>query len=143
MSAFNWGVRYVGNSIIKGGTFSLCVVLFITITETIATKIPSIYMEKVKSPASTPTAAAIAAAIMAINSAFAPQVKNGITRIVLILSFSVASVRVLIIAGIAQPKPIIIGIKARPETPNLRKIRSNIKAIRAIYPLSSIIEKKV
>ena len=47
----------------------------------------------------------------------------------------------LIIAGTLQPKPIIIGIKALPDNPNLRKIRSRIKATRAIYPVSSKIEK--
>ena len=67
--------------------------------------------------------------------------KNGITRTVAILSFSVANVLVLVIAGTEQPKPIIIGINALPLTPNLLKIRSRIKATRAIYPVSSKIER--
>ena len=59
------------------------------------------------------------------------------TLIVAVLSLSSASVRVLIIAGMEQPKPIIIGINALPESPNLRKILSRMNATRAIYPLSS------
>ena len=59
---------------------------------------------------------------------FAPQLKKGMTRMVATLSFSLARVRVLIIAGTEQPKPIIIGINALPERPNLRKILSSINA---------------
>ena len=73
---------------------------------------------------------------------FAPQLKKGITRIVAILSFSSAKVRVFTIAGTEQPKPIIIGINALPDKPNFLKILSRIKATRAIYPLSSKMEKK-
>ena len=62
----------------------------------------------------------------------APQLKNGITLTVAIFSFSSASVLVFIIAGTEQPKPIIIGRKALPESPNLRNALSNIKAILAI-----------
>ena len=72
---------------------------------------------------------------------FAPQEKNGITRTVAVLSFSSASVLVLIIAGTEQPKPMIIGRNALPESPNLRNILSRMNAIRAIYPESSRIEK--
>ena len=72
---------------------------------------------------------------------FAPQLKKGITRIVAIRSFSSARVRVLTIAGTEQPKPIIIGINALPDRPNFLKMRSRMKATRAIYPLSSRIEK--
>ena len=46
--------------------------------------------------------------------------KNGITRTVAVRSFSSASVRVFIIAGTEQPKPIIMGRNARPDKPNLR-----------------------
>ena len=66
------------------------------------------------------------------KSAFAPQVKNGMTRIVFVLSLSVERVRVLIIAGTPQPKPMIIGMKARPETPKRRNKRSKMKAAGAI-----------
>ena len=56
-------------------------------------------------------------------------------------SFSSASVRVLMNAGTEHPKPIIIGMNALPERPNLLKILSRMNATRAIYPLSSRIEK--
>ena len=72
---------------------------------------------------------------------FAPQEKKGITLIVAVLSFSSASVLVLIIAGTEQPNPIIIGINALPESPNFLNALSRINAIRAIYPESSKIEK--
>ena len=75
------------------------------------------------------------------SGSFAPQEKNGITRTVAVLSFSSASVLVLIIAGTEQPKPMIIGRNALPESPNLRNILSRMNAIRAIYPESSRIEK--
>ena len=60
------------------------------------------------------------------------QEKKGMTRIVWIRSFSVLRPRVLIIAGTEQPKPMIIGRKARPERPNFRKTRSKMKATRAM-----------
>lgn len=63
---------------------------------------------------------------------FAPQLKKGITLMVAVRSFSSASVRVLIIAGSEQPKPIIIGINALPERPKRRKILSRMNATRAI-----------
>ena len=47
-----------------------------------------------------------------------------------------------IIPGIPHPDEIKSGIKLFPESPNLRKIRSMIKATRAIYPQSSKIAKK-
>ena len=84
---------------------------------------------------------AIAPAIPSKIGSFAPQEKNGITLTVAIFSLSSASVLVLIIAGTEQPKPIIIGIRALPDKPNLRNNLSKIKATRAIYPVSSIIEK--
>jgi len=54
------------------------------------------------------------------------------TRIVATLSLSSARVRVLIIAGTEQPNPMIIGMKALPESPNLRNILSSMNATRAI-----------
>lgn len=62
----------------------------------------------------------------------APQEKKGITRMVAVRSFSSASVRVLIIAGTLHPKPMIMGMNARPETPKRRKIRSRMNATRAM-----------
>ena len=79
---------------------------------------------------------------MAVNIGnFAPQEKNGITRTVAVLSLSSARVLVFIIAGTEQPKPIIIGINALPESPNFLNALSSINAIRAIYPESSSMEK--
>ena len=74
---------------------------------------------------------------------FAPQLKNGITLTVATLSFSSASVLVFIIAGTEQPKPIIIGINALPESPKRLKILSKINATLAIYPVSSRIENNI
>ena len=118
-------------------------VVFLKIkTDTIATIIPQTYIEYViKSTYWKPKALEIPPAIATRIGNLAPQEKNGITLIVETFSFSSASVLVLIIAGTEQPKPIIIGIKALPDKPNLRKILSKIKATRAIYPVSSIIEK--
>ena len=81
-------------------------------------------------------------AIAVRMGSFAPQEKKGMTRIVAVRSLWSASVRVLIIAGTLHPKPIIMGINALPETPKRRNTRSRINATRAIYPLSSRIEKK-
>ena len=75
---------------------------------------------------------AIAPAMAVRIGSFAPQLKNGITRIVAVRSLSSASVLVLIIAGTEQPKPIIIGINALPESPNFLKSLSRMNATRAI-----------
>ena len=107
-----------------------------------ATTIPKIYIANViRSALPAPNATTIAPAIAVKMGSLAPQEKNGITRTVAVRSFSSASVRVFIIAGTEQPKPIIIGINARPESPKRRNILSKINAIRAIYPESSKIEK--
>jgi hypothetical protein len=45
-------------------------------------------------------------------------------------SRSFSRVRVAMMAGTVQPKPITIGIKLRPESPNSLKTRSTIKAAR-------------
>ena len=74
----------------------------------------------------------IAPATAARIGNFAPQEKKGMTRIVAVRSFSSASVLVFIIAGTEHPKPIIIGINARPESPKRRNILSIMNAIRAI-----------
>ena len=63
---------------------------------------------------------------------FAPHEKKGMTRTVAVRSCSSASVRVLIMAGSEQPKPMIMGMKALPESPNLRKILSKMNATRAM-----------
>ena len=45
-------------------------------------------------------------------------------------------------AGTVHPKPISIGTKLLPDNPIFLKILSMIKATRAIYPVSSRIERK-
>ena len=52
------------------------------------------------------------------------------------------SVLVAIIAGTEHPKPRSKGTKLLPESPIFLKSLSIIKAILAIYPLSSKIDKK-
>lgn len=126
----------------NGGTSPFIVVFLIMRTEAIATTIPKRYIQSViKSGFGKLNTSAIPPAIAVKIGNLAPQLKKGITRIVAVLSLSSANVLVLIIAGTEQPKPIIIGMNARPDNPNLLKILSRIKAIRAIYPLSSRIEK--
>ena len=126
----------------KGGTSPFIVVARISSTAAIATTIPSKYIRYVITSAfPIPNCITIPPAIAVRIGSFAPQLKNGITLIVAILSFSSARVRVFTIAGTEQPKPIIIGINALPDKPNLLKMRSRINATRAIYPLSSKIEK--
>ena len=79
-----------------------------------------------------PAEATIAPATAVSMGSLAPQLKNGITLTVAVRSFSSASVRVFIMAGMEQPKPIIMGINALPDKPNLRNILSRINATRAI-----------
>ena len=56
-------------------------------------------------------------------------------------SFSFSSVFVAMTPGTPQPKHMISGMNALPESPNLRNARSMINATRAMYPLSSRIER--
>ena len=72
----------------------------------------------------------------------APQGINVVVMIVILRSRSLSMVRLAITAGTPHPVPINIGINDFPDKPNLRKIRSMIKATRAIYPQSSKIAKK-
>ena len=51
-------------------------------------------------------------------------------------------VRVAMMAGTEQPKPMSIGTKLRPERPSFLKGLSITKATRAIYPVSSRMERK-
>ena len=64
--------------------------------------------------------------------AFAPQVKKGMTRLVMMRSLSSASVRVLTAAGTEQPKPMIMGMNALPESPNFLNALSRMNATRAM-----------
>ena len=82
---------------------------------TMAIAIPITYMPYVIISAfANPNAVTSPPAIAVKIGSFAPQEKKGMTRTVAILSFSSASVRVLIIAGTEQPKPIIIGMNDFP-----------------------------
>ena len=126
----------------NGAGSPLSVVLRIRRTEAIATTTPTTYIEYViKSTFLKPMTIPIPPAIAVKIGSFAEQEKNGMTLIVAVLSLSSEMVLVLTIAGTLQPNPIIIGIKALPLNPNLRNNLSKIKATRAIYPVSSIIEK--
>ena len=117
----------------NGGVSPLSVVERIRSTATIAVTMPSRYIANVITSAlPTPKDATSAPATAVRIGSLAPQEKNGMTRIVAVRSFSSARVRVLIIAGTEQPKPIIMGRNARPERPNLRNILSRMNAIRAM-----------
>ena len=72
----------------------------------------------------------------------AVQLINGVNKIVILRSLSLVSVRVAMIAGTVQPNPINNGSMLLPERPILRSSLSITKATRAIYPLSSINDKK-
>ena len=129
----NCGKWYAGSSIMKGGTSPRIVVLRMISTVIIAVAIPKTYIPKVmRSALPIPKCCTIPPAIAVKMGNFAPQEKNGMTRMVAVLSFSSAKVRVLTMAGMEQPKPMIMGINALPERPNLLKILSKINATRAI-----------
>ncbi len=126
----------------NGCTSPFIVVDLITISDNMATIIPTKYIDSVMmSGLAIWNLVTIAPATEVSISNFALHEKKGITRIVAILSFSSARVLVLIMAGIEHPNPMIIGMKARPVTPNFLNILSRIKATLAIYPLSSRMEK--
>ena len=94
---------------------------------------PRTYMQKViSSTLGSPKSWHIPPAIAVSMGSFAPHEKKGITRIVAVLSLSSARVRVLIMAGSEQPKPIIMGMNALPESPKRRNILSRMNATRAI-----------
>ena len=63
---------------------------------------------------------------------FAEQLINGMSSMVIFLSRSDESVRVAMIAGTEQPKPMSIGTKLRPESPMRRSSLSITNATRAI-----------
>ena len=63
---------------------------------------------------------------------------NGVSSMVSLRSRADGSVRVAITAGTEQPNPMSRGTMERPERPSLRRSLSVTKAMRAIYPLSSI-----
>ena len=67
---------------------------------------------------------------------------KGVRRIVIFRSRSLGRVRVAMTAGTVQPKPTRSGTMLRPESPSLRRSLSMTNATRAMYPLSSRIERK-
>ena len=71
---------------------------------------------------------------MAINGTLAPHGINVVVMTVIRRSFSFSIVREAMIPGTPQPVPTSIGMNDFPERPNFLKIRSIMKAIRAIYP---------
>ena len=73
-----------------------------------------------------------APAIRAMMGSFAPQGIKVVVIMVIFRSRSFSMVRDAMIPGTPQPVPISMGIKDLPDNPNFRKIRSMIKAIRAI-----------
>ena len=73
---------------------------------------------------------------------FAVQLINGVSSMVIFRSRSLVRVRVAITAGTVHPNPINIGTMLRPDKPILRNSLSITNATRAIYPLSSIRDKK-
>ena len=73
-----------------------------------------------------------APAIMPMNGIFAPQGMKVVVMIVMRRSRSFSIVREAMMPGMPQPVPMSIGIKDLPESPNLRKILSRTKAIRAM-----------
>ena len=62
----------------------------------------------------------------------AVQLMKGVSRMVILRSRSLGSVRVDITAGTVQPKPISMGTMLRPLRPILRSSLSIKKATRAI-----------
>ena len=61
---------------------------------------------------------------------------------VIFRSRSEGRVRVAIIAGTEQPKPMSMGTKLLPDRPIFRSSLSITNATRAIYPLSSKMDRK-
>ena len=123
------GIRYGGSSNRKVEPCALNSVEPSTFATIIAMTIPMIYIRNT-------TFAALLGKNIAANSAmigsFAPHVRNGVTRIEIMRSFSESSARAPIMDGTAQPKPIISGMIPLPVSPQRRMIGSVINAIRAM-----------
>ena len=63
---------------------------------------------------------------------FAEQLMYGVRRMVIFRSRSDDRVRVAMMAGTEQPKPMSMGTKDRPDRPIFRRSLSMTKATRAI-----------
>ena len=70
------------------------------------------------------------------------QLINGVRSIVILLSLSLGRVLVDITAGTVQPNPIRSGTMLRPERPIFLSNLSITNATLAIYPESSISDRK-
>lgn len=66
---------------------------------------------------------------------------KGTSRIVILRSRSLDKVREAMIAGTEQPNPMSMGTKLLPERPRRRSGLSITNATRAMYPLSSRMER--
>ena len=73
-----------------------------------------------------------APAINATMGIFAPQGMKVVVIMVILRSRSCSMVREAITPGTPQPEAISMGMNDLPERPNLRKMRSMMKAIRAM-----------
>ena len=73
-----------------------------------------------------------APAIRPTMGIFAPQGMKVVVIIVILRSRSFSMVREAITPGTPQPEPISMGMKLLPERPNLRNMRSIMKAMRAM-----------
>ena len=73
---------------------------------------------------------------------FAVQLINGVRSIVIFRSLSLGRIRVDITAGTVHPNPIRSGTILLPESPIFLRSLSITKATLAIYPLSSMSERK-
>ncbi len=123
------GIWYAGSSITKGaGSPANIRVFFKIMPEQIIAAIPTKYALGATHQALPNSAAEI----RAIIGSFAPHGIKVVVIIVILRSRSFSIVLDAIIPGTPQPVPINIGIKDFPESPNLRKMRSIIKAMRAI-----------
>ena len=69
---------------------------------------------------------------MPIIGSFAPQGMKQVVMTVMRRSRSFSMVRLAMTPGTPHPEPMSIGMKLLPESPNLRKMRSMMKATRAM-----------
>ncbi len=84
-----------------------------------------------------------APAISAMMGILAPQGIKVVVIIVILRSRWFSMVREAMMPGTPQPVPMSMGINDLPESLNLRKIRSIIKAMRAMYPQDSRNARKI
>src|SRR5574344_2457416 len=126
---FKLGMRYAGSSRTNGTGFPLNMVSFKSSAEVTATAKPSRYRNIMTSA---PYLGKNAAVNSAYTGIFAEQDMNGMMKMVIFLSRLLVSVRVDMIAGTEQPKPMSIGTKLLPLKPILRSMVSMTNAMRAM-----------